>query len=310
MPTTPTASGEPFRVGGPDDPGFTPWHLRRHHRMLFHGVYVGRQAPLTVRLLAQAALLVAEPGSHLSQHTAAQLWGGVVPDDPSVHVSSRRSRAQRPGISAHRVKAEQHVVNWRGLPMTAPGQTFLDLAHFLSLVDLVVLGDSLVKAGRFTPDDLVALAAAHRGPYSRLARRAAGLVRSGVDSAMETRLRLLMVIAGLPEPEIDHRVYDRDGILLYRFDLCYLEWRLVIEYDGRQHAAGAQWRADIARDEQFDSWRLRKLVFVAQDIYATPANTITRIRRAMREQGMPVPALRDDWRRHFPSRADDVAEPA
>ncbi|OFE15954.1 hypothetical protein BA895_04540 [Humibacillus sp. DSM 29435] len=301
---------EPFNACGSTGSGLTSWELRKHYRMLFRGVYVSRETPITVHLLGQAALLAVEAGSHLSHHTAAQLWGAVVPDDPSVHVSSRRSRAQRPGIAAHRVKAGQHVVTRRGLRLTSPGQTFLDLAHLLNLVDLVVLGDSLVKANRLSPADLVTLAADHRGPHSKLARRAAGLVRSGVDSAMETRLRLLMIFGGLPEPEVDHRVHAADGSLLYRFDLCYLPWRLLVEYDGRHHAADDQWHSDIARDEQFDSWGLRKIVVVAGDIYRTPANTLTRIRHAMREQGMPVPPLSNEWRRHFPSRSDDLAEPA
>lgn len=305
-----SAAAEPFRLSDTPARDLTPWQLRQQNRRLFQGIYVSRQTPVTVRMLGQAALLAVEPGSHLSHHTAAQMWGAVVPDSPCVHVSSRGSRAQRPGIAAHRVKTGQHVVTWRGLRMTSPGQTFLDLAHLLNLVDLVALGDSMVKAERLTPEHLVALATEHRGPFSKIARRAAGLVRSGVDSAMETRLRLLMVFGGLPEPEFDHRVYASDGSLLYRFDLCYLQWRLLVEYDGRQHAAGEQWHSDVTRDEQFDSWRLRKVVVVANDIYRTPAHTLTRIRRAMREQGMPVPALSNEWRRHFPSRADDLAEPA
>jgi hypothetical protein len=56
---------------------------------------------------------------------------------------------------------------------------------------------------------------------ARLARRVAGLVRKGVDSAMETRLRLLIVLAGLPEPEVNVIVRDENGDWELRFDLCY-----------------------------------------------------------------------------------------
>lgn len=287
------------------------WRFRRAHRALFRGVYVGTETPVTLRLLGEAALLLAEPRSYLSHHTAAQLWGGVVPDEADVHVTYPRMRAQCLGIAAHRPKARQHVVRWMGLPLTAPAQTFLDMSHVLGLVDLVVLGDSLVRKKRFTPDELVALAENHRGPYSRLARRAARLVRAGVDSPMETRLRLLIVLAGLPEPEVDHRVFDDDGNLLFRYDLSYLEWRLIIEYDGRQHAESEeQWHQDIDRDEQLDDRELRRLVVVAKDIYRTPGHTLTRIVRAMRRQGMAVPSLTDEWRRHFPTRESGIALPA
>ncbi len=64
-------------------------------------------------------------------------------------------------------------------------------------------------------------------------------------------------------------------------------------------------RSDILRDEQFDSWRLRKVVAVADDIYGVPGRTLSRICRAMRDQGMTVPTLSDEWRRHFPGRGED-----
>lgn len=311
---TPAASpgnGRPFLRTTSGEDELSVWRFRRAHRALYRGVYVSAETPVTHRLLAEAALLLAEPGSYLSHHTAAQLWGGTVPDHADVHVTYPRMRAQCFGIAAHRPKARQHVVRWMGLPVTGPAQTFLDLSHVLGLVDLVALGDSLVRKKRFTPDELVALAEKHRGPYSRLARRAARLVRAGVDSPMETKLRLLIVLAGLPEPEVDHRVHDDIGRLLRRYDLSYLEWRLIIEYDGRQHAESEeQWHHDIDRDEQLDDCELRRLVMVSKDIHRTPARTLTRIVRAMTRQGMTVPPLTDEWRRHFPSRPGDVALPA
>jgi hypothetical protein len=124
---------------------------------------------------------------------------------------------------------------------------------------------------------------------------------------METRTRLLLVLAGLPEPSVNHIVRNAAGQVVRRFDLAYLLWLLVIEYDGRQHAESIdQWHADIGRDEQLDDWKVRRLVVVASDIYRTPGNTLARITKAMRSVGMPVPALRDEWRRHFPSRPEDV----
>ncbi|GAA2741948.1 hypothetical protein GCM10009868_09990 [Terrabacter aerolatus] len=302
---------KPFLRSENGEDQLSAWRFRRAHRALFRGVYVSTETPVTLRLLGEAALLLAEPRSFLSHHTAARLWGGVVPDDADVHVTYPRMRAQCFGIAAHRPKARQHVVSWMGLPMTAPAQTFLDMSHLLGLVDVVVLGDSLVRKRRFTPDELVALAEHHRGPYSRLARRAARLVRAGVDSPMETRLRLLIVLAGLPEPEVDHRVYDEHGNVLFRYDLSYLQWRLIIEYDGRQHAESEeQWHQDINRDEQLDDWELRRLVVVAKDIHRTPGRTLTRIVRAMTRQGMPVPMLTDEWRRHFPTRESGISLPA
>ena len=76
-----------------------------------------------------------------------------------------------------------------GLPISTPVQAFLDLASVgTSLVDLVIAGDSLVKATKLDPAALVEAADAWSGRHAKRARRAARLVRKGVDSPMETRL--------------------------------------------------------------------------------------------------------------------------
>jgi hypothetical protein len=80
--------------------------------------------------------------------------------------------------------------------VTSPARTFVDLADLLALVDLVVVGDALVRLGLCSPARLCEEAAAARTRRVRqAARRAAALVRPRVDSPMETRLRLLLVLA-------------------------------------------------------------------------------------------------------------------
>jgi very-short-patch-repair endonuclease len=291
--------------------GVTDWHLRTPaFRRLFHDVYVDRAAELTPVLLARAALLVV-PDATLSHHSAARLWGGIVPDDGLVHLACPTRRAQVDGIRSHRFGPVRATTLWRQVPVTTPIQTFLDLAAVLGLVDLVVLGDSLVRRKRVTPDMLVEAADGHRGAGARQARRGARLVRAEVDSAMETRLRLLMVLSGLPEPVVNHKVRWPSGGVRFRFDLSYPDARLVIEYDGRQHAeSAAQWGSDLGRREWLDGNDWRIVVVIATDLHRTPAATLHRIRAAMRQRGMTVPPADDRWRRHFTSLAGDVREPA
>ena len=306
MPSAPL----PFRSRDRPD-GVTRWHLRTPaFRRLFHDVYVARAVELTPVVLAQAALLVA-PTAAVSHQSAARLWGGVVPEDGLVHLACPDRRPQVEGIKAHRGRTGQQVTRWRGLPVTSPVQTFLDLATDLGLVDLVVLGDSLVRHLRLTVEVLVDAAACHRGPGARLARRAASLVRPDVDSAMETRLRMLILLAGLPEPVVNHKVRWSDGRVRFRFDLSFPEARLDIEYDGWQHVdSQEQWSTDLGRREWLDGNGWRIVVVIAKHLHRTPAATLGRITAAMRDQGMPVPPLREEWRRHFPSAAEDLREPA
>lgn len=192
-----------------------------------------------------------------------------------------------------------------GLRVSSPEQTFIDLATGLSLVDLVVLGDSLVTKRRTSPLKLVEAALGWKGKGCRLARRAARLVRVGVDSPTETRLRLLMVLAGLPEPVVSHIEHDAKGGWAKRFDLSYPDLMLIIEYDGRQHAEDdRQWGCDISRREELDSEGWRLIVVRSSGIYVEPGRTLERIVDAMRScgaRGLPR-TLHGEWGRHFPGR--------
>lgn len=216
-----------------------------------------------------------DPEAVASHHTAALLWGGVVPACPDVHVTvpightRRRTDGQRVH-SGERTAYVRHRIR-----VTSAADTFLDLASCLGLVDLVVLGDSLVKAGAVTPEQLRDVAAAAKGRGARLARRAGDLVRAGVNSPMETKARLLMVLAGLPEPVVNHVLRYDDGEIRRRLDLAYPRARLAIEYDGRQHAESPrQWQGDVRRREELDGGGWRLVVLLAPDIYRTPRDTL------------------------------------
>jgi len=52
---------------------------------------------------------------------------------------------------------------------------------------------------------------------------------------METRLRLQLIKARLPRPEVQVDLYDDYGRFLARADLYYPDVRLVIEFDGQNH---------------------------------------------------------------------------
>jgi hypothetical protein len=303
-------TGKPFRRRDAVAGGVAAWRLATPaYRKLFHGVYVDSAVVVTPALRAKAALLVAPAASHVSHQTAAEIWGGWVPNDSDTHISCPGRRPDHAGIAGHRSASAAHVVKRFGLRISSPAQTFLDLAGVIPLVELVVLGDSLVKAQRVTAQILVDAAKAWRGHGARVARQAAALVREGVRSPMESRLRMLLILVGLPEPVIDHKVYDAQGHVIMRYDLSYPPHRLILEYDGRQHAeSDEQWDRDIERREDIDQRQWRIVVIRSKDIYQTPRNTLLRIVRAMVDQKMPVPSRwRHDWSRHFPSLPNDAA---
>lgn len=286
--------------------GITPEMLltRRFHKICWD-TYVAREVTITPRLRAQAVIRLVPAGSFVSHHTAAELWGAVVPADPNTHVTlpSAQGRLVRQGVKSHYGGDPQTTTRY-GLPISTPEQTFLDLAAAgLRLVDLVVMADGLIKADRTTPDRLVEAAGQWGGRGCRLARRAAGLARPGVDSPQETRLRLLLVLAGLPEPRTNLILRGGDGTWKRRYDLAYEHLRLIIEYDGRQHAKDTgQWLTDIFRREELDEMQWRLVVVTSEGIYAEPLRTLERARSALVARGA-VGVRRtfaSEWRLHFP----------
>lgn len=293
----------PFRAADAAKAGISRRRLLSPaYRRIVRGVFVAAGAADDPLNDARAALLVAGSGAFVSHHGAARLYRAVVPEASVLHVSVplRRHRSRVPEVMVH-ASARQPTV-FRGLPVTSPVDTFLDLVGYLGLVDLVTLGDSLVGRGRTTPDALVA-AASGMTRHRAKAVRAAGLVRAGVDSAMESRTRLLLVLGGLPEPEVNITFRSPLGDVLRRLDMGYAAHRLAVEYDGRQHAESiSQWEGDVDRREVFASLGWRLVTVLAKDLFRTPGQTLDRVVAAMRQVGMNVPRLRDDWRQHFPGR--------
>lgn len=262
---------------------------------------------LTLLERTRAALAVSAPGAYASHHTAAALWGGSVPDTECIHLSvpDGAPRTKRAGIRAHRGSDAVETGEHRGVPLTTPLQCLIDLAaDGMSLVDLVVLGDSLLKRERFTLRQLHEAAKRWIGRGAKIARRAAALMRKGVDSAMESRLRLLLVLAGLPEPEVNVILRNENGEWVARFDLCYRRLKLIIEYDGRQHGELEQWRHDSRRRELLDRLGWRVLTVHSDGIYANPFETLERIRAVLVELGYtPLRrGFRPEWSRYFPGR--------
>ena len=209
-------------------------------------------------------------------------------------------RRQRRGLRCHVAAidaSEIRIVG--GLRISAPNRMFVELASFLPLVDLVVLGDWMVRQRLTSVADLVEYCRTSPDQHARLAREAATYVRERVDSPMESRLRMLLVLAGLPEPQVNRQVRDAGGTVVLRLDLSYPGVRVAVEYDGRQHLELVdQWERDVERRDDLDGWRV--VTVTSKGIYREPEKTLLRVWRALHERGFrPLPPLKDDWRPHF-----------
>jgi len=277
-------------------------------RRIFRGVYILREVPVSPFVRTQAALVLHRPTAFASHVSAARVYRLPVPEHPDEHisVSDAADRRTRDGIVSHVADRRAHVVIHRGVRLSGPLRMFVELASLLSLVDLVVVGDALLGVFKTRAGVLVEYSERSTNRHAATARKAAAFVRDEVDSPMETRLRMLMVLAGLPEPKVNHKIRDEHGSVLMRLDLSYPDLQLIIEYDGRQHAEDpAQWNRDLERREVFDDAEWRILVVTNKGIYREPERTLSRVRRVLvKRRCSALPRqFSEDWRAHFPGRA-------
>ena len=296
---------EPFTRAQARAEGISDRQLRGpDFQQLLGGIYLSSRITDLARRRARAALMVHPAGAVATHFTSARVLGAPVPDHPLEHVTVSRpeDRRQRHGLRCHVMALEAADIRMvDGLRVSDPHRLFVEMAPLLSLVDLVVLGDWLVKHEHVTTASLIKYCDSTTAQHAATARRAAAYVRDRVDSPMETRLRMLIVLAGLPEPEVNLRFVLRDGTAKVRIDLSYPKVKLAVEYDGRHHVEKvAQWDSDLDRREGMDEGRWRIVVVTSRGIYHEPGHTVQRVYRALRDRKYrPLAPPTDAWRVHF-----------
>lgn len=305
---TPIDLSRPFSREQAIAAGITDKQLRsRRFRRLLRDVYVATDGPPDPHQRVRAALAVHPDGARASHLSAADLWGVPVPHDPRAHVSVVRARDRRwrPGVVPHLSPPRVVPVLRDGVPTSPPARLLVELALVLGPVDLVVAADALLREARTPRDELRATLQRSRAYGSAAALTALGLARDRVDSAMETRLRLLLHLAGLPEPVVNYEVRTVDGRLLFRLDLAWPQWKVAVEYDGRHHVERVeQWNGDLRREahlREVEGWSILKVV--SAGVYGEPAVTVARVAEALRRRGGFSGAVSEDHELWFPGRA-------
>lgn len=172
------------------------------------------------------------------------------------------------------------VCEVRGLPATSRDRTVADLARRGSVVEGVVVLDMALRSRVVTAEQLDAWIAGH--PRYRGVRRLAKaleLADPASESPMESRLRALILTAGLPRPRVQETLYDEQGSFVARADLLYPDERLVIEYDDLTHRTSLT--ADDQRHNRLTDAGYRVLRFTAGDVLHRPASVVGQVRRAL-----------------------------
>ncbi|MGO1508201.1 MAG: hypothetical protein ACTHZW_05010 [Microbacteriaceae bacterium] len=246
-----------------------------------------------------------KPGQFFSHETAVALLGGPLPlitdrkgvvDGSAlpVHVSTVGTGplVRTTGVRAHR--ADPRTTRTRevtGLVVADPATAWAQLGSW-HVSDLVALGDYFCREWRSGPgrpdagrpplatiSDLQERIDGVRRHGIRRLREALELVREDSWSPRESKLRCLIVRAGLPEPALNQDLYDDHGRFLGCFDLVYPDKKVAIEYHGLVHASN--YAADVERIAALRAagWTV---IEVTSALFAKPEELLTRIRRALR----------------------------
>lgn len=265
--------------------------LRHPH----HGVHLAHDATSAhERASAYAPLL--SPGQFFSHTFAASLWELPLPlplENGPIHVSAAAPQRAPKGaaVVGHKLDGSHwETVILGGVPVSTAVDVWCQLGNTLSIGQLVMIGDALV--GRqdplaTMPQLIRGLARMHGRRGAKRLREAFLSIRPGTDSPQETRLRLSLVQAGLPEPHVNRVIFDDDGTFLALGDLVYPEHRVLVEYDGAVHfATEGQAFRDIDRLDRLMAagWRV---IRVNRSHLGTPSLIADRVAQALRSRGVP-----------------------
>lgn len=271
--------------------------LRRPYR----GVLVPDHLPDDLRTRCAAAMLALPPGSAFGAATAASLLSLPLPVavDPARHHSPVLDVVLAPGARS-RLPSTRATTGRVAAPAVGPGRVVLvppavawaGLGGVLGLDDLVVLGDAVARrVGRARLRGV--LDAPGRLVGRSLLEQAYDLVRDRVDSPQETRLRLVVVRSGVPEPDVNRDAFDDRGGWLAVPDLAWHAQRVALEYLGDVHrTAKGRWRRDVRRREVLEEngWVVH---FATADDLRAPAELLTRVARSLRSRGLSWPGCRE-----------------
>jgi very-short-patch-repair endonuclease len=193
---------------------------------------------------------------------------------------------QHAGLTVHaRALLAEDVDEVGGLRVTSGSQTFLDLAPFLSPPDLLALGDALMRREHLDAEALQRrLLRADRVRGVVRARRWAPYLDGRAASHRESEMRYWLLVSDLPDPQLQIPVRDRWGRIVVHADLGYEEWKVALEYEGRQHAERDQFDRDIDRYSLMgaDGWLI--LRFANRHLGGSYA-VVDRTRRALLTRG-------------------------
>jgi hypothetical protein len=261
---------------------------------LYKGVYLGADVPITDYLRCQAALMAFGMDAYISHSSAARIRKIPVRPPRRVTVTVQHENQRRTSkLFESKIRPRGSSVEFGGLRVSETWQNFFELCEELPLVESVIAGDFMLQRAMLPMvSDEWLRHPAYRPRFNGVIE----LLAIGSESPMESRTRLLLVLAGLPRPIVN---FPDDN---YRLDLAWPKSKLAVEYDGRHHNRGdVQWQADLVRRERLENRGWKLIVLTSKDLFTTPDETIVRVHTSLTERNEPGTSRRisHEWQVHF-----------
>jgi hypothetical protein len=263
----------------------TRHRLQTRFRKLHRNVYAPTDIELDARSRAVAAWLWSGRRATLAGHSAAAMLGSkwLPPDAPAE--LARLRKPSPPGIVVHSGEiADDELTTIGDIRCTTVARTCYDLGRRLPVETGVIRIDALLNHTGVGVAEVVAIA--DRYPGARRIRRlrtVLDLVDPGAESPQETRVRLLLLRAGLPRPATQIPVCNEWGRVVRRIDMGWRKPMVGVEYDGEQHWSDpANHSSDIDRLEFLAArgWTIVRVS--ARHLRHEPDAVIARVRHALK----------------------------
>lgn len=165
-----------------------------------------------------------------------------------------------------------------GRPATDPAWTAVEIARTLRRPRALAALDAALHSGACTGADLASAVDGQRGRRGIVAVRALLTHADGsAESPMESEARLVFIDGGLPRPELQFEIVDRQG-RLWRADFAWPEFGVVAEYDSMQwHASPDALVHDRTKMARLQEVGWTTVPLVVDDVRRYPDELVARI---------------------------------
>ncbi len=285
----------PFATSQWRKAGLSPTILEgRRFRRLLPRVWVHVDVPVGPAECLLAAQLCLPDRARVSHLTRLQVLGWDSIAAPFHFTIAGELHLDLPDVVLHRTKA---------LPPSTPegvrpAAAWIQTCSTAPRLECIARGDWLLHNGHATLSEIAETVRLHRWrPGALQARRICRDLDQRSASPQESRLRSWCQAGGLPRPRVNAPVLDR-GRQIAIVDLLFEEYRLVVEYEGRQHREDPR---QFARDVQrYADLRAAgyEYVQVTAEMLRHPQAVVLLIHQKLCARGYagPSPVFGSDWR--------------